>query len=127
MHGNGQTIVQHIREHAGDALQAVLIYDADQHRDLYRRQDVEPLHDSPLEDVVLEWTRSEPRTPRQDLAAEAQGELRATVRVFDDRVVLHLPRDDTSGTVVVLDVSAAQQLVTFVSDIRADLYQTGHE
>lgn len=127
MRDDGRAVVQHIKEHAGDTLQAVLIYGADDHRDLYRRADVAPLHESPLEDIVLEWVRSEPRRAAEESAAEQQGELRATVRLFEHRVVLHLPRDAESGTILVLDVPAAQQLATFVSDLRADLYREGDD
>lgn len=115
-------IVQHIREHAGDTLQAVLIYDGDEHRDLYRRDDVADLHDTELEQAVIERFRAEPPTDQSEPAFGVQGHLQASVELFTRRAILHLPRDDTSGTILVLDIDAAAALATFVEDLRADLY-----
>jgi hypothetical protein len=39
-------------------------------------------------------------------------------------VVVHLPRDADSGTVVVLDPAAARNLIDFVIDLRTDLYDS---
>ncbi|MDH5020326.1 hypothetical protein [Halobacterium rubrum] len=115
-------LVDHLQDHAGDALQAVVVYLGDDHRDLYRREDVVELHGSELDAEVLADIRSDKRRRESEAAKAYEGSLRATVRVFDYRVVLNLPRDDESGTVVVLDVSAASDLADFVTDIRADIY-----
>lgn len=115
-------IVEHLRDHAGETLQAVVIYDGDDHRDLYRRGDVRELHGSELEAEVLEEIRADRQRRRSTLAERYEGDHQATVRVFEARVLLHLPRDDESGTIVVLDPAAARNLVTFVNDIRGDIY-----
>lgn len=122
MRDDAPAVVQHLREHAGDALQAVIIYDGDRHRDLYRREDLADLHDSELEDHVLDTFRVEPANDQPAQAFGVQGDLRAIVRLFDSRAILHLPRDDDSGTIVALDVNAAADLASFVADLRADLY-----
>jgi len=115
-------VVDHLRSHAGDALQAVFVYRGDDHRDLYRREDVAALHGSTLEATVIREARSELRRD-DDPPADGTGESpRATVRVFDARVIVHLPRDADSGAVVVLDPAAARNLTDFVTDVRADLY-----
>lgn len=115
-------VVDHLRSHAGDTLQAVLIHDGDEHRDLYRRDDVAALHGSDLEREVLREVRSD-QNRADGAGGDDPGEpLRATVRVFDSRVIVHLPRDADSGTVVVLDPAAARNLTDFVADVRADLY-----
>jgi hypothetical protein len=121
MNGFGN-VVDHLRSHAGDSLRAVVVYRGDEHRDLYRREDVAELHGSSLETEVLEGVRSDNRSRKRDAADRYEGQLRATVRVFDERVLVHLPRDETSGTVVDLDPSAASNLVDFVADIRDDVY-----
>lgn len=114
-------VVDHLRSHAGDALRAVFIYHGDDHRDLYRREDVAELHGSALEAVVLREVRSDHRAEDQPPDSNWES-VRATVRVFDSYVIVHLPRDADSGTVVVLDATAARNLTDFVSDLRADLY-----
>jgi len=115
-------VVDHLRSHAGDALQAVFIYRGDDHRDLYRRDDVAELHGSDLEAVVLREVQSDHREGDDYSADRDEESLRATVRVSASRVTVHLPRDADSGTVVVLDPSAARNLTDFVADLRADLY-----
>ena len=118
-------VVEHLRSHAGDALQAVVIYDGDDHRDLYRREDVAERHGSDLERELLRELQSDQRREGRDAAETASEQLRATVRVFPSRVIVHLPRDPDSGTVVVLDPAAARNLTDFVADVRADLYDGG--
>mgnify|MGYP006274468151 CR=1 len=115
-------LVTHLRDHAGDALRGVIVYRGDDHRDLYRREDLDELHGSRLEAEVLADIRSDRQQRETEAADQYEGSLRATVRVFDERVLLNLPRDDDSGTVVVLDVSAASDLADFVADIRGDIY-----
>ncbi|WP_075938379.1 DUF7522 family protein [Halosegnis longus] len=115
-------LVAHLRSHAGDALQAVIIYDGDDHRDLYRRDDVAELHGSDLEAELLADIRTDQGRRESPAATAREGELTATVRLFKKRVIVHLPRDDASGTVVLLDTVAAGRLATFVEDIRGDIY-----
>lgn len=119
---NTSDMVEHLQSHAGKTLQAVVVYDGDRHRDLYRREDLSDLHGSELEREVLEDIRSDRQRWNGAGSDQYEGEHRATVRVFDARVVLHLPRDDESGTVIVLDPAAARNLATFVDDIRQDIY-----
>jgi len=47
-------------------------------------------------------------------------EVAAAVRTT---VLMHLPRDGDSGTVVAFDPGVARRLGEFVADIRADLYE----
>jgi hypothetical protein len=115
-------LVDHVRDHAGDALQGIVVYRGDDHRDLYRREDVADLHDSALESAVLADIRSDRRRHESEATDHYEGSLRATVRVFDRRVIVDLPRSDESGAVVVLDVTAASNLAEFVADIRGDIY-----
>lgn len=116
--------VEHLQTHAGSTLQAVVVYEPEDHRDLYRRDDVADLHDSDLERAVLEDARADRVDRENPLADRYEGSHRATVHLFDRRVVLHLPRDRDSGTIVLLDLPAARDLATFVADIRSDLYET---
>lgn len=115
-------VVEHLRSHAGEALQAVLIYDGDDHRDLYRREDVTEYHGSELERTVLRGFRSDGDRGEGTEPGGTGERPQATVRVFASRVILHLPWDAEAGTVVVLDPSAARNLTDFVADVRADLY-----
>jgi hypothetical protein len=43
------------------------------------------------------------------------GDLHATVRVFDDAIILHFPVAANQGVVVSLEPDAARQLTTFIN------------
>jgi len=117
-----EDVVKHVKSHAGETLQAIVIYDETRHRDVYRREDVEDLHDSDLEADVLADIRTDRRRRESPEASEYEGEHRASAHVFDERVILHLPRDADSGTILILDTAAARDLAEFVADIRGDIY-----
>ncbi|WEL16958.1 Uncharacterized protein SVXHr_0779 [Halorhabdus sp. SVX81] len=53
-----------VKSHAGETLQAIVIYDETRHRDVYRREDVESRHGSDLVTDVLEDIRSDRRRRR---------------------------------------------------------------
>jgi len=114
--------VDELKARAGTALQAVVVYSGDRHRDLYRRSDVADLHASGLEAEVIEDLRAG-RPDRTDPdAATQEGTHRASVEVFEHRVIVHLPRGEEEGTVIFLDPAAASDLVGFVEAVRADVY-----
>jgi len=115
-------VVEHVKSHAGETLQAIVIYDETRHRDVYRREDVDNLHDSALEAEVLADVRADRRRRESPDAGEYEGQHRASAHVFDERVILHLPRDADSGTILILDTAAARDLAEFVADIRGDIY-----
>jgi hypothetical protein len=119
---NFGNVVDHLKTHAGDALRAVIVYDGEDHRDLYRRKDDAELHGSDLETEILAEIRTDGRQRTSDHADEHEGQLRAIVRLFDERVIVHLPRNDRTGTVVVLDPVVARNLTEFVADVRRALY-----
>jgi len=117
-----EDIVAHLRSHAGEALQVVVVYNDETHRDLYRRDDLQEMHGSDLESERGAEARRRPRREAPE-AESYEGPLAATVHVFAGRIVLNLPRDDDSGTIVLLNPSVAQNLTEFVADIRDDIYK----
>lgn len=121
MDRDADAVVSYLRRHAGQTLQAVVVHDASRHRVLFAREDVGEPSDRDVE-TVLDRFRRRDGTQDGATAAVHGGALRATVQLFEGRVVLHLPRDETSGTLVFLDTAAARNLRTFVEDIRADVY-----
>ncbi|WP_135665683.1 hypothetical protein [Halorhabdus rudnickae] len=117
-----EDVVEHVKAHAGEALEAIVVYDETRHRDIYRREDIDALHDSDLEKEVLEDVRADRRQRESAEASKHEGEHRASAHVFDERVILHLPRDGETGTILILDTTAARNLTEFVADIRSDIY-----
>ena len=117
-----EDVVEHVKAHAGETLQAIVVYDETRHRDIYRREDVDDLHDSDLEADVLADIRADRRRRESPDANEYEGEHRASAHVFEERVILYLPRDADSGTILILDTPAARDLTDFVADMRSDIY-----
>lgn len=117
-----EDVVDHVQAHAGEALQAIIVYDETRHSDVYRRDDIDVLHDSDLETEVLNDVRKDRRLRESPEASVYEGAHRASAHVFDERVILHLPRDEETGTILILDTTAARNLAEFVADIRSDIY-----
>jgi len=102
-----------LRERAGDAYRAAFHYHADGWEAIYVREDARTR--------ALE--RGAPRAYEQLLQRQALfpesdlpmlGTTQATTEVHENAIVMHFPESETSGTVVSLDRSAAQQLTGFV-------------
>ena len=79
-----EDVVEHVRAHAGDTLQAIVVYDGTRHRDVYRRENVDDLHDSGLEADLLADIRADRRRRESPEASEYEGEHRASADVFEE-------------------------------------------
>lgn len=64
-HGFGH-VADHLKTHACDALQAVIVYHGEDYSDLYRRRDDAELHGSDLEAEVLAERRTDVRRDLYD-------------------------------------------------------------
>ncbi|MFB6077386.1 MAG: hypothetical protein ABEJ80_00230 [Halarchaeum sp.] len=102
-----------LRERAGDAYRSAFRYDDDGWEAIYVRDDVRTR--------ALERGASrayEQIQQRQSLFPDDSlpmlGATQATTEVHENAIVMHFPESETSGTVVSLDRSAAQQLTGFV-------------
>ena len=107
--------VSFLRRTARTSLRAVVRYDADGFEVLHVRDDVETRYE-PVEvaDAVERHRTAEAVERRHETGLRA-GEHGATVRVYEEAVVVHIPRNDgTYGAVVSLDVEAAANCVSFV-------------
>lgn len=120
---NVDEFVTHLERLAGESLRSVAVYGPETYRELYVREDVRAAHEAyDTHERMAERFRAEASERDEEEWAFMDGTLGATVRVFTEAVVLHLPRDERHGTVVSLDPAAAGALVDFVAECRADLY-----
>lgn len=106
-----ERLVETVRERTGSALRAVVVYRGDETALLYRRDDLGSVANDPIQ-AVLETVRE--RDPRHD--APGDGRRHASVELYDDEVVIHLPETATRGTLVSLDLAVARELGGFVEE-----------
>lgn len=114
-------LVDFLRDRAGEYLRAVVRYDRDSPELLYCRRDVgQVFSDGDVEGMVEALRRNSVDSRRLD-GLDDRGNLRCTVKVFDDAVELHFPHGPEAGTVVALEPAAATRLHTFVDDCHDNL------
>lgn len=88
---------------AGDALRVVGFHEGSDWRIEYIRDDVrEGYGDASIDDIADDLVLDVLASPRQESLYEL-GDLHATVRLFENGVVVHVPTDDRSGSLVSLD------------------------
>lgn len=100
MTGTDDELVDALRARVGDALRVVGRHDGDSWTVAFVREDVRDSYgrnalDDIAGDLVLGGMESAQQESLYDL-----GSLHATVRLFDDGIVAHVPADDRSGHVV---------------------------
>ncbi|AQL41882.1 hypothetical protein BV210_03745 [Halorientalis sp. IM1011] len=117
-----QKLLQLVRGRAGDAVRAVLQYDAHDWTMLYIRDDVatEGLRDA-LDDLVDRVRDRDPVVTRESYGGI--GETQATVELHAAAALVHLRESDTAGVVVSLDRDIAQGLGQFVNRCNVVLHE----
>jgi hypothetical protein len=101
---------------AGRHLRGIVRYHADDYRFLFDRADAGwgPGEQADLEAFVDQFRHAE-LTETERTEALNVGNHHATVRLYDEAVVLHFPQGEDVGTLVSLDPEAATDLAEFVS------------
>jgi hypothetical protein len=106
MSGADGELVTALQEHAGDGLRVVGHHDADSWNVEYMREDVQSNYETDaVDEIADDLVLSQMGGGRQDELYEL-GSLEATVRLFEDGIVVHVPTDDHSGHLVSLDDDA---------------------
>ncbi|MCG1002645.1 MULTISPECIES: hypothetical protein [Halobacterium] len=96
-------IAEALRDTVGDALRVVGFHEGSDWHIEYMREDVrEGYADASIDDIADDLVLDVLASPRQESLYEL-GDLHATVRLFEDGVVVHVPTDDRSGYLVSLD------------------------
>ncbi|MFB6072757.1 MAG: hypothetical protein ABEJ88_07300 [Halobacterium sp.] len=115
-------LVAELRDRVGDDLRVAGRHDADDWTIEYLRDDLRETYgvdavDDIADDLVLNVLGDRRQQDLYDL-----GDLRATVRLFEDGFVVHVPTGDRGGYLVSLDQSAdvmGQDVVAVVRDALA--------
>lgn len=103
-----------LNDRAGEYHRGTVRYRPEGMEILYLREDVEAQRlDSEIEGML---NRLRPESSRVEADAFPFGTLHATVRRFDDAIILHFPVEDDNGIVVSLEPQTARDLNTFIGE-----------
>ena len=92
-----------LQERVGDELRVVGTHDADSWTVDFMREDVQENYETTeLDDIADDLVLSEMGNTRQEDLYEL-GALRATMRLFEDGIIVHVPTGEHSGCLVSLD------------------------
>jgi hypothetical protein len=103
-----ERFVETVRERTGSALRGVGVYRDDETALLYRRGDLDSGTTSRIHAVLDAATQ---RDPAADGSAH-----RASVQLYEEAVVVHLPETDSRGTLLSLDPGVARELGGFIEE-----------
>jgi hypothetical protein len=122
-----EKLVEFMKDVAGEHLRGVLAYDENGFDVAYVREDVmqSRAEDASLPEelpVIHDLALNEERLPAE---VSAFGRYHATVRVFDDAVLIQLVSGEQQGYGISLDLAAARQLDRFVQRCTAFLEANG--
>lgn len=113
-------LVQFFEDRAGTLHRGTVRYEADGIEFLHLREDIN--EDRLRDQIERVLARLQPEgTAEEDLAFFHLGSLEATVRVFEQAVILHFPTGRDHGVVVSLDAEAARELNTFIDECQRRL------
>lgn len=106
MPGTDDELVTALQERVGDELRVVGHHDADSWSVDYMREDVQSNYETDaVDEIADDLVLSQMGGGRQEELYEL-GSLEATVRLFDNGIVVHVPTGDHSGHLVSLDDDA---------------------
>lgn len=112
--GNSETLTPYLKDAAGEYLRGVVWYEGDEYDIRFIRDDLRTQRLKSEVDEMIDRLRGESRVSER--RAFPFGEVNATVRSFEEAMVMHFPSTQGRGTVVTLDPEVARQLNTFVGN-----------
>lgn len=114
------SLARYLNDRVGDLLRGVAHYREDEFTVVYLRDDVrEERHRDEVGQMLN-------RIKHEGTAKEEQsfpfGHLHATLRIFDQTILLHFPIENQTGVVVALEPEVARSLNSFVGDCLDHIY-----
>lgn len=109
-----ESLIEYLNRRASGYHRATVRYEGDNTDIIYLRDDVRETRLSSQIDRMLRRLRPE-ASPKEENAFPL-GDLHATVRRFDEAIILHFPTGTDRGVVVSLDPDTARDLNTFLGE-----------
>ncbi|QLG63043.1 hypothetical protein [Halorarum salinum] len=107
-------LVRYLQAKAGEYHRGTIRYDGAETDVLYLRDDLR--EERLLSEIDRMLKRLRPEASSKEERSFPFGDLHATVRIFDDAIILHFPRGVDRGTVVSLAPETARDLNTFIGE-----------
>lgn len=107
-------LVDYLENRAAEYHRGTVHYDGDSTDVLHLRDDLKEKWIMSEIDRML--TRLRPESSPDEERAFPYGDMRATVRLFDEAIILHFPTGPNRGVVVALEPETATDLDTFVGE-----------
>lgn len=107
-----EELTPYLKKTAGETLRGVVSYDGDEYDVRFIRDDLRERRVKSEVDKMIDRLRQESRS--RERRSFPFGDINATVRSFEEAMVLHFPKTQERGIVVTLDPEIARQLNTFL-------------
>ncbi|AEN07770.1 hypothetical protein Halar_0533 (plasmid) [halophilic archaeon DL31] len=108
------TLIDYLERKAGEYHRGTVRYDGNETDILHLREDVREERLTSQIDRMLSRLRPE-SSPKEERSFPF-GDLNATVRLFQEAIILHFPRGNNRGIVVSLEPETARDLNTFIGE-----------
>lgn len=105
-------LIPYLKDTAGENLRGVVWYEGNEYDIRFIRDDLRTQRLKSEVDKMIDRLRRESRADER--RAFPFGEVNATVRSFEEAMVMHFPSTQDRGTVVTFEPEIARQLNTFV-------------
>lgn len=109
-----KALIDYLEQRAGEHHRGTVRYDGDDTDVLYLRDDIRETRLTSQIDRML--GRLRPEASSKEERSFPFGELNATVRLFDEAILLHFPVGNDRGIVVSLEPETARDLNTFIGE-----------
>ncbi|MFB6133581.1 MAG: hypothetical protein ABEJ55_01155 [Halanaeroarchaeum sp.] len=109
-------LLEWLKRTQGDDLRVVGVYDGSGGEWLYRRPDVADAYPESAFEESLETHRTWAKAVMEQAEIIEGGDLRATINVFDDILIINFPLDHERGALVALEAKVGEDLVEVVAN-----------
>lgn len=109
-----ERLIKYLEKKAGEYHRGTVRYDGDSTDVLYLREDLKQIRLTSEIDRILQRLRPE-ASPKEERSFPF-GDLKATVRLFQEAILIHFPTGTNRGIVVSLEPETARDLSTFIGE-----------
>ena len=113
-------LVEFLEKTAGEYHRGTVKYEGSESDVLYLRDDIRKQRMLSQIDRML--TRLRPEATSNEERAFPFGDLHATVRTFDEAIIMHFPTGDDRGVLVSLEPETARDLNTFIGECMSRIH-----
>lgn len=114
-------LIDYLERKAGEYHRGTVRYDGNVNDVLHLRDDVKETRLTSEIDRMLK--RMRPESSAKEERSFPFGELKATVRLFQEAIIIHFPRGYDRGIIVSLEPETARDLSTFIGECEKLLHK----